>query len=203
MNFIFFYYFSPITSCVLAEKNKYTEEDLVALLKSKSEKAFSVIYDSFSSALFGVISRIIPDEEQASDILQEAFIKIWRNSSTYDAGKGRLFTWLLNIARNSAIDATRSKQNKAEAKNQRLDNSVKSINRTRSEGIATDHIGLKEVVEKLKPEFKQIIDLLFYGGYTQDEAAKELGIPLGTVKTRSRTALLALREALKEKEIEQ
>ena len=178
---------------------KYTEEELVALLKSKSDKAFSVIYDSYSGALFGVISRIITDEEQAADILQEAFVKIWKNSESYDKTKGRLFTWLLNVARNCAIDATRSKQNKSEKQNQSLDNSVKSINRTRNTSFNPDTIGLKEVVEKLKPEQKQMIDLLFYGGYTQEEVAKELGIPLGTVKTRSRTALSALRELLKEK----
>ena len=128
-------------------------------------------------------------------------MKVWKNSGAYDKTKGRLFTWLLNIARNAAIDATRSKRNKAEMKNQSLDNSVKSINRAKSAGIAVDHIGLKDIVEKLKPEHKQIIDLLFYGGFTQDEASKELNIPLGTIKTRSRTALLELREMMKEKKI--
>lgn len=151
--------------------------------------------------MFGVINKIIRDEEQACDILQDTFVKVWKNSGAYDKTKGRLFTWLLNIARNAAIDATRSKRNKAEMKNQSLDNSVKSINRAKSAGIAVDHIGLKDIVEKLKPEHKQIIDLLFYGGFTQDEASKELNIPLGTIKTRSRTALLELREMMKEKKI--
>ena len=178
---------------------KYTEEELVSLLKSKSEKAFSVIYDSYSAALFGVINRIITDEEQAADILQETFVKVWKRAEQYDPSKGRLFTWLLNIARNSAIDVTRSKQYKAEKKNQSLQNSVKNINRSHSTGPGTDHIGLKEVVAKLNPEQKQMIDLLFYGGFTQEEVAKELNMPLGTVKTRSRSAISKLRELLKEK----
>jgi RNA polymerase sigma-70 factor (ECF subfamily) len=182
-------------------QSHYTEEELVALLKSGSDKAFSIIYDSFSGALYGVINRIVNDEEQANDILQEAFVKIWKNSASYDTSRGRLFTWLLNIARNCAIDATRSKQNKDGRKNQSLDNSVKSINKTRVSAINTDHIGLKEVVEKLRPEYRQIIDLLYFGGYTQEELAKEMGIPLGTVKTRSRAALVVLRELMQEKKV--
>lgn len=194
--------FTPIIPTYLAAHAKYTEEELVALLKSKSDKAFSIIYDSYSAALFGVISRIVPDEEQAADILQESFVKIWNKSDSYDPAKGRLFTWLLNIARNTAIDTTRSKQHKAEGKNRSLENSVRLINSTSVSAIPTDHIGLKEVVEKLRPEYKQMVDLLFYGGFTQEEVAKELNMPLGTVKTRSRAAINALRELMKEKNLE-
>jgi RNA polymerase sigma-70 factor (ECF subfamily) len=193
--------FRLLSHPALTVQTKYTEEELVALLKSRSDQAFSVIYDNYSAALYGVINRIIGDEEQASDILQESFVKIWKNSEGYDASKGRLFTWMLNIARNSAIDATRSKQHKAEGKNRNLEDSVRLINKARSSATSTDHIGLKEVVEKLKPEYRQIIDLLYYGGYTQEEVAKELGIPLGTVKTRSRAALLTLRELMRERNL--
>ena len=173
--------------------NKHTEEEFVNLLLTGDKNSFEIIYNSFSSALFGVISKIITDEEAAADVLQDAFVKIWRKKNTYDATKGRLFTWLLNIARNSAIDATRSKAFKSDLKIQSIDNSVKTLNKSAKVSVSYDTIGLKEVVERLKPEYKMIIDLLYFGGYTQDEVSKEYAIPLGTVKTRTRAALIRLR----------
>jgi len=168
----------------------------VAFLTRGDRQAFSVIYNAYSSALYGVIARIITNEEAAADLLQEAFIKIWNSRANYDPSRGRLFTWLLNIARNTAIDTTRSKQYKAGQKIQPIDNSVKQVNRSSRIAVNYDSIGLKETVAKLKPELRQIIDLLYFGGYTQEEAAKELNMPLGTVKTRARNALIQLRELM-------
>ena len=88
---------------------KYTEEELLNLLKNKDGNAFSYLYDNYSAALYGVILRILKqDEGAAEDILQDAFMKIWSKMAMYDASKGTLFTWMLNIARNSAIDALRT-----------------------------------------------------------------------------------------------
>ncbi|MBA3704619.1 MAG: RNA polymerase subunit sigma-70, partial [Bacteroidetes bacterium] len=70
----------------------YAEKELVALLKSRNQDAYSVLYDNYSAALYGIISRVIPAEEIAQDVLQEVFIKIWKNIDTYDSSKGRLFT---------------------------------------------------------------------------------------------------------------
>ena len=88
---------------------KYSEEILVVQLQSKDQQAFSYLYDNYSGALNGVIYRLVEDKELAEDILQEAFIKIWNNFSSYDTTKGRLFTWLLNLTRNLTIDTLRSK----------------------------------------------------------------------------------------------
>jgi RNA polymerase sigma factor (sigma-70 family) len=175
----------------------YTEPELIAGLRAKNETAFGYLYDNYSAALFGVISRIVPEEEAAQDILQEAFLKIWNHFDSYDPAKGRLFTWMVNIARNMAIDHTRSKSFKANQKNQSLSDSVNKINRQGSFMPNTDQIGLKNFVQKLKPEYKEIIDLLYFGGYTQEEVSKELNLPVGTVKTRTRAALQQLRELLK------
>jgi RNA polymerase sigma-70 factor (ECF subfamily) len=181
----------------LPQTAAYTEEELIQLLKARDETAFSSLYDNYSGAVYGVISRIVPEEESAQDILQETFVKVWNHFASYDASKGRLFTWLINIARNMAIDHTRSRLYKADLKNQSLSNSVNKINRQQSSQQNTDTIGLKSFVGKLKPEHKEIIDLLYFGGYTQEEVSKELNMPLGTVKTRTRAALQQLRELLK------
>lgn len=95
----------------------------------------------------------------------------------------------------------RVKGYKAKSKIQSLDNSVRSINKQYSSSIHPDHIGLKTLVSKMKPEHRQLIDKLYFEGYTQEEAAEELNIPLGTVKTRIRAAISQLREFFIEKEV--
>ncbi|HLC82888.1 MAG TPA: sigma-70 family RNA polymerase sigma factor [Bacteroidia bacterium] len=175
----------------------YTEDELVSLLKNKDIKAFDALYNNYSSSLFGIISRIIPTEEIAQDILQDVFVKIWKSTDMYDKSKGRLYTWMLNIARNSAIDYSRSKQFKSETKNQDIDNSVYEVNKQKSSSFNTDVIGLKEEVTRLKEDYRILIDLIYFKGFTQEETAKELNIPLGTVKTRVRAAIIELRKTIR------
>jgi len=175
----------------------YTELDLVTALKSGDKQAFTYLYDNYSAALFGVISRIIDDEDIAADVLQDSFIKIWKNIQLYDDSKGKLFTWLLNVCRNTAIDHVRSKASRMTSKIQSDDTAVYQIDKNLSSSISADTIGLKEVVSKLKEEHRQLISLAYYQGYTQQEISKELNVPLGTVKTRIRSALMQLREILK------
>ncbi|HRG39222.1 MAG TPA: sigma-70 family RNA polymerase sigma factor [Bacteroidia bacterium] len=175
----------------------YTEEELVILLKSKDARAYNLLYDNYSAALFGVISKVVSAEEIAEDILQDVFVKIWKNIENYDASKGRLFTWMLNIARNASIDYSRSKQSKMDGKLQDLENSRYEVNKQNALQSNTDFIGVKEQVAKLKEDYRVLIDMLYFEGYTQEDAAKELNIPLGTVKTRVRAAIVKLRETFK------
>ena len=175
----------------------YPEGDLVIQLKSKDEQAFSYLYDHYSAALYGVIMKIVNLEETSQDILQEVFIKIWRNIESYDSSKGKLFTWMLNVARNTAIDTLRSKSFKNDKKIQELGDNVHSHNLNQSFTLKVDHLGLKKVLESLKEEQRIIIDLAYFKGFTQEEIAKELDMPLGTVKTRIRKALLQLKDILK------
>lgn len=111
---------------------KYTEEELISLLKERDQNAFSYLYDNYSKALFGIIYNIVGNTEEAEDILQIVFLKIWNSFSTYDKSKGRLYTWMLNITRNSAIDYVRSKQNKTNSKNLTSDNIVNEIDKEHS-----------------------------------------------------------------------
>ncbi|WP_245897323.1 RNA polymerase sigma factor [Hymenobacter nivis] len=169
-----------------------SEEDLVRRLKARDESALTQFYDCYASALFGVISRIVKDDDTAEDVLQEALVKIWNAFPAYDAEKGRLFTWVLNICRNLAIDKIRSRQYRVGTRTQGLDDSLAAQRMPAADSFRPEHIGLREVVQTLVPEQRQIIDLLYFGGYTQSEVAEELKLPLGTVKTRARTAIKLL-----------
>ncbi|MBO9635590.1 MAG: sigma-70 family RNA polymerase sigma factor, partial [Chitinophagaceae bacterium] len=91
----------------MKDAHTYSEQELVEALKQRNGKAFGYLYDNYSAALNGVIMDILQDDGSAVDILQEVFIKIWKQIEQYDPARGKLFTWMFNIARNAAIDATR------------------------------------------------------------------------------------------------
>jgi len=171
-----------------------SENDLIQALQNKEKIGAEALYDMYSSSLYGIIFRIVQHEESAEDLLQEVFVKIWNSFNAFDPAKGRLFTWMVNIARNSSIDKTRSKDFRNNSKNQDLENAVGFIDERKNTEINTETLGVKELVEQLKPDQKSILDLVYFRGYTHVEAADELGIPLGTVKTRLRTALITLRK---------
>jgi RNA polymerase sigma-70 factor (ECF subfamily) len=177
----------------LNSKTTYSEQELVALLQQRNQKAFSYLYDNYSGALYGIINSIVTDRETASDVLQNVFVNIWRKIESYDASKGRLFTWMLNIARNAAIDEIRSKGHRDSQKNQPLPENV-DVNIT---GAVTDpvmnDVGLRKVLGKLKTEQRMLVDLSYFQGFTHEDISKALNIPLGTVKTRIRSALIQLR----------
>lgn len=175
------------------------EEILLAALRARKQDAFDFLYDHYSVALFGVIKRIVQHEELAADVMQDAFVKIWKNIDTYNTDKGSLFTWMLNICRNRAIDETRSRAFRNDSKNQNVEDSVYQVDRATQVFQKTEHIGLKNVVSGLKAEHRVLIDKLYFEGYTQEDVSQELGIPLGTVKTRVRKAMQNLRTILQEK----
>ncbi|WP_264521420.1 RNA polymerase sigma factor [Flavobacterium sp. N1994] len=174
-----------------------TQEELLPLLLRKEERAFTQLYDMYSKSLFSIITNLISDREEAEDVLQEVFVKIWKNIETYNQSKGRLYTWMLNIARNTAIDKLRSKGFNNSQKNLSSDNFVHLLDDSNKLTNKIDSIGLREFVNKLKPKCIQLIDLLFFKGFTQQEASEELEIPLGTVKTQNRMCMNDLRNYLK------
>lgn len=178
----------------------YTEQELVVALKERNNQAFSFLYDNYAGALYSIIKQIITDNnELASDVLQEVFVNIWRKIDTYDQSKGRLFTWMLNIARNASIDTLRSKSYQNSQKNQELPDNVYKGVAGQTTQLNVDNIGLKKILEKLKPEHRVLVDLAYFKGFTHEEIAEMIAIPLGTVKTRIRNALLQLREYLTKK----
>jgi len=172
----------------------YTEEQLVTLLKEQSREAFNYLYANYAAVLYGVIKKIIFDDETAQDVLQEVFVKIWNNIAQYDATKGRIYTWMINVSRNAAIDKLRSKGEIMKGKIRTGEEIVDSMSTGMKTEVPTDTIGLKGLVASLKPEYQAIVQLAYFKGYTLDEISKTLDIPLGTVKTRMRHAIKLLRE---------
>ncbi|GEQ85917.1 RNA polymerase sigma factor SigK [Patiriisocius marinistellae] len=167
-------------------------DELILEMQNGNEKAFARIYTLYSEALYGIVYSVVRDSDLAEETLQDVFIKIWNNSKSYDINKGRFFTWALNIARNTSIDATRSKAYKNSKKNLSTTNFVDIISSTDNLNKKTNSIGIAKFVERLKPVCIKIIDLLYFKGYTQVDAAKELEMPLGTIKTRNRNCIKEL-----------
>ncbi len=139
---------------------------------------------------------MVKNEDVAEEVLQDVFLKIWDKIDAYDASKGKLFTWMLNIARNQAIDKTRSKEISKGRKTDDIDNLVGKIDRADYGEQNVEAIGLKEVLVKLNDDQRFVIEKLYLEGYTQSEVAEEFNIPLGTVKTRTRMAMIELRTLL-------
>lgn len=191
--FRLFLYFT-ITNFHLQPIKTYTEDGLVDALKKHDGDAFEYLYNNYKAALFTVIQQIIPEKENAGDTLQEAFIMAWKNIDRYDAAKGRLFTWLYNVTRNCAINATRSRNYKSQQKNDSLDNYVTYGDEKETEIIKINQIGLRKQVHQLREDYKNVLELSYFSGCTHEEIAKILNIPSGTVKTRLRNALIELRK---------
>jgi RNA polymerase sigma-70 factor (ECF subfamily) len=186
----------------LSPLHNLPEETLILLLKKKNQQAFSYLYDNYAGALYGVVCRIVTSTEHAEEVIQDVFVKIWKHVDLFDADKGRLYTWMINIARNTALDYRKSKGVMNEMKNQPLSNIVKTQeeqDQSQAERSArADFIGFRNILDKLKPECRILIDMAYYKGYTQQEIADELNVPLGTVKTRTKAAFLQLQQLLKE-----
>lgn len=171
-----------------------SEEELIEALREQKKIGYDALYTMYSAALYGVISRIVLIDEVAEDVLQETFIRIWNSFPSYDPSKGRLFTWMMNLARNIAIDKIRSRGYKNSVKNQDIDLNVTTVDVANNTTYKAEHLGIKDLLTNLKPEHRQIVDYVYYKGYTHSEVSDELGIPLGTVKTRLRKGISELRK---------
>ncbi len=171
---------------------QWDEKELVARLSRGEEAAMTALYNRYSGALYGMLLQWVPREELAAELLQDVFIKVWRAIGQYDPSKGRLYTWMARIARNTAIDLMRSR-NYQQDRRTKDDASLVSDAEKSGEEMVIEDEGLKKVLSGLDEPLRKIVLLLYFQGYTQREASERLGIPLGTVKTRTRTALIKLR----------
>ena len=160
--------------------------------KQKNAAALAQLYDAYGATLYGVVLRIVYSKEIAEQVIQDTFVKIWHHAASYEPSKGQLYTWMLNIARNTAIDATRTSQFQKHKNTIPIDNLVYVFDEA---CINADTIGLREIVKTMDEKYTVLIDLIYFNQYTHIEAAEATGLPLGTVKTRLRYALLELRKA--------
>lgn len=172
------------------------QELLILQFQQQDLQAYEKLYNAYCKSISGVINTIVKDVEVTEEITQDVFLKAWNNAASYSPNKGRFFTWLLNIARNAAIDYTRSKKYKQSQQNQTSDFFVDILETHDDLNSSTNAIGLKEMVEKLGDTCKSLIELLYFKGYTQVEASEELNMPLGTIKTKNKSCIGQLRSVL-------
>ncbi|MGB4968793.1 MAG: sigma-70 family RNA polymerase sigma factor [Saprospiraceae bacterium] len=172
-----------------------TDTILPQFLKLRNETpelALKLLMDHYGDTMYGVTLRILDEKSLADDALQEGFVKIWKNLTEFNPEIASLFTWMLTIIRNTAIDIARKEKNR---KIQMLSPSVyDSISHSEENQISDS--GLMQQINKLEPKYKELIDLIYLKGFTQQEVSDQLELPLGTVKTRINTAIKMLRTAL-------
>lgn len=163
-------------------------------MRQKNQQGLSNLYDNYSGAVFGIIYRTLPNKSIAEEVLQQTMLKAWQKIETYDSSKSSLFTWLSTIARNTAIDKRRLKSFEMNQKTDSLDTHVYHASTSQKSGAKID---VERLTKNLDEKYKTVLDLMYLQGYSHSEISEKLDIPLGTIKTRLRTAVKILREELK------
>lgn len=159
----------------------FTEEELVRRLLARDGRAMTDFYQHYHPALYAAVRRLIRDAHTAEDVLQESMLKVWRGIASYDPEQGRLFTWAACICCNTAIDHLRTGRHRLAARTEGLDTDRAQALGT--PGFRPDDIGVADLLQQLRPEYRRVMDLLYLQDFTQQEAADHLNVPLGTVKT--------------------
>jgi RNA polymerase sigma factor (sigma-70 family) len=171
-----------------------TEDQLVIALKNMDRGAMNSLYQMYSDSLYRVITTIVQIEEIAQDILQETFIKIWKSFSQYDPVKGRLYTWMARMARNLSIDYLRSVNYRNFSSNEDLSKLTQQIDQKFQILFNPETIGVKEMIRVLNEEQKNALDLVYFKGYTHVQAADELHISVGILRSRLQSSITLLRK---------
>lgn len=174
-----------------------SDEELLRRMRRGDEPALMALYDRYAGYVSAVAIRILGDRELAEEVVQDTFLRAWDSADTYQASRGRVAAWLTRISRNRAIDVLRSRSNQA----RRREATALPDNLPSDTPEVTDLIALRDAMARaltdLPPDQRHVIELAYYGGLTQAEISQQLGAPLGTIKTRTRTAMDRLRVALR------
>ena len=172
---------------------------LIGRMMAGDEAALSNLYDRYSAMLFGMLMRILRDKQAAEEVLQDIFLQLWRNAGQFDAGRGSLAAWLLVIGRNRAISRLRGRSGREvlEEEEGAFANTFVSSQNVEEEAWRTElRASLTAALSRLPEEQRQAVELAYFEGMTQSEIAARTRAPLGTVKTRVRTAMQSLKQIL-------
>jgi RNA polymerase sigma-70 factor, ECF subfamily len=186
---------------VRPEPSEISDNELLRAVSRGDEQALAAIYDRYRLILFGLILRILHDRPEAEDVLQEAFLQVWRRAADFDESRGRAFTWLVTIARSRALDRLRSLGSRAKLADEVVAQSLYEESGDAAEDALKSEQGtiVRRALAELPDEQRRTLLLAYFEGLTQTEIAARLGDPLGTVKTRMRTGLMKLKELLHQK----
>jgi len=179
------------------------DEELLALVIRRQEHALGQLYDRYGRLVYTIALRITGDRQTAEEVVQDVFQNIWQAAGSFQSGIGQFSSWLLGIARHRAIDATRSKRERARTREQALDTSFpisdgSDIERDVAQSMLRDTV--RAALQELPTSQRQAVELAYYGELTRVEIAERLGEPLGTIKTRLRLGLIKLRDLLRQVE---
>jgi RNA polymerase sigma-70 factor (ECF subfamily) len=181
---------------------RLADEELMPLIAARDPEAFAVFYDRHGGAAYSLAYRIVGERNGAEDVTQEAFVSIWRSGARFDPTRGSVRGWTLGIVRNRAIDVLRSRAGRAPS----LDFDDETIleqrpapERTEEEALRRETASeVRGVLGRLPGEQSKVIELAYFGGFSQSEIARMLELPLGTVKGRMRLGLEKIRGELAE-----
>ncbi len=176
------------------------DEDLMQLLRRGDPRAFEAVYERHSGAAFSLAYRMVGRGSVAEDVVQEAFLSIWRSGARYERARGSVRTWVLGIVHHRAIDQLRrsSVHDKRRASDEGIEERIESGERTDVEVARRDEAAtIRSAMEALPPEQSHVIELAYFGGFTHTEIAEILETPVGTVKGRMRLGLEKLRDRLR------
>jgi len=171
-----------------------SDKELVSRVRAGDQNAVGTLYDRYSPLVYAVGLRVLADSAAAEDVLQEVFMQLWRNPARFDASRGSLGAWLAVIARNRAIDALRKRRYESD-----IEDIVVSVEPDLASEADRSRAAknVRVVLNGMHSSQRQALEMAFFEGLTHTEIAAKTGEPLGTIKTRIRAGLLALRKALK------
>jgi len=175
------------------------DEELMELVQDGEVRAFELIFDRHASPAFSLAYRMCGRPAMAEDIVQEAFLSLWRSAAAYDPARGGVRAWILSIVRNRAIDAFRREGAKAatDVGEEGLAERLPALELTDREAERRDDARqVRDALKGLPPDQRQVIELAYFGGFTHTQIAEMLKLPAGTVKGRMRLGLSKLRFAL-------
>ncbi len=174
------------------QASQQDEAALIARIRAGDGSAMAELYDRYSGIVYGVALRVLGSTASAEDLLQEVFLQLWRNPQAFDPDRGRLAPWLAVIARNRSIDMLRRRPMEEDIDELPISTGI-NLEDEAGERMAIDKV--RGVLAQLPQEQRKTLEMAFFEGMTHTEISAKLGEPLGTVKTRIRSGLLALRKA--------
>lgn len=180
------------------------EIELMKRIKARDDEALSELYDLYNRLLYGLIISIVKKREEAEDVLQEVFVKIWEKASTFNEDRGNVYSWIVTLTRNKAIDRIRSKGYKTQKKaSQDVDAPEFSLEGDTFDPLETTIFSdraelVRNALAKIPDSQSEVLKIAYYKGMTQREISDQLDIPLGTVKTRMRQGMIKLKDILGE-----
>ena len=170
-----------------------TEREMIAGIRGGHEQAMEQLYDRYSSIVYSVALRVLGDTGAAEDVLQDVFMQLWRKPESFDANRGSLAAWLAVIARHRAIDVLRKRKPETDISEVMI---ALDLDLEEEAGRKLTIEKVRKALAGMPTEQRKAVELAFFEGLTHSEIAAKLGEPLGTVKTRIRSALIALRKAM-------